>query len=188
MKLEVGKKYKCRNGDTVFINQKLEDNNFPFCGASGKSYTENGSYLMPVCGLTEENPWDILEEVKEEPAQRQGELGSIKEVLEKQSKELGEAQQIELPAKGKKSDSQKPRYSLLVPEFIWGMVEVMEFGAKKYSVDNWKLVPDMRTRYYDAAMRHINSWWTGEKVDPETGKSHLLHAACCLMFLFWRDE
>ena len=31
--------------------------------------------------------------------------------------------------------------------------------------------------------RHIFAWWGGEDKDPETGFSHLAHAACCLLFL-----
>lgn len=27
------------------------------------------------------------------------------------------------------------------------------------------------------------SWVAGERCDPETGESHLAHAACCLLFL-----
>jgi hypothetical protein len=32
-------------------------------------------------------------------------------------------------------------------------------------------------------MRHMWAWWRGEEKDPETGMSHLWHAACCVMFL-----
>ena len=39
------------------------------------------------------------------------------------------------------------------------------------------------SRPFSALMRHMWAWWAGEKLDPETGKSHLWHACCCLMFL-----
>jgi hypothetical protein len=27
------------------------------------------------------------------------------------------------------------------------------------------------------------AWYSGERLDPESGLPHLYHAACCLMFL-----
>jgi len=89
---------------------------------------------------------------------------------------------------GKKFDTNKPRWSLLPEGAVQEVIEVLEFGAAKYSENNWQKVPDARTRYYDAAMRHLDAWWGGQKADPETGKSHLAHAVCCLMFLQWLDS
>lgn len=89
--------------------------------------------------------------------------------------------------KGTKHDSDKVRYSLLPKGVLEKVLNVLEFGATKYAVENWKEVPNARTRYYDAAMRHIQAWYYGETKDPETGESHLAHAICCLMFLLWFD-
>jgi hypothetical protein len=88
---------------------------------------------------------------------------------------------------GKKYDSGKPRWSLLPKGAVASIVDVLEFGAKKYAENNWQLVPDGKTRYYDAAMRHLEAWHNGELNDPETGLPHLAHAGCCLMFLGWLD-
>ena len=90
--------------------------------------------------------------------------------------------------KGTKHDSHKVRYSLLPKGVLEKVLNVLEFGATKYAVENWKEVPNARTRYYDAAMRHIQAWYYGETKDPETGESHLAHAICCLMFLLWFDN
>lgn len=38
-------------------------------------------------------------------------------------------------------------------------------------------------RPFGALMRHMWAWWRGESDDPETGYSHLAHAACCIAFL-----
>ncbi|MBS1170601.1 MAG: hypothetical protein H6R01_1519 [Burkholderiaceae bacterium] len=88
---------------------------------------------------------------------------------------------------GQKFDSGKRRWSLLPAGSVEEAVDVLEIGAAKYSEDNWQRVPNPRTRYYNALMRHINAWWTGEQKDPETGKHHLAHAICCAMFLIWFD-
>lgn len=66
------------------------------------------------------------------------------------------------------------------------VAEVIDLGAKKYSPDNWKTVEP--ERYFSACMRHLVSWKCGEKNDSETGKNHLAHAICCLLFLMWSDN
>lgn len=88
---------------------------------------------------------------------------------------------------GRKADKQKPRASLLPLGILYQVIAVLEFGARRYAVDNWQHVPDARRRYYDAALRHIEAWWTGEQSDPESGQHHLAHACACLMFLMWFD-
>lgn len=88
---------------------------------------------------------------------------------------------------GQKHDQNKPRYSLLPSATLNHVIAVLEFGADKYGVDNWQQVQNLRTRYYDACMRHIDSWWSGEINDIESGKHHLAHAICCLLFLMWFD-
>jgi hypothetical protein len=89
---------------------------------------------------------------------------------------------------GIKHDSGKPRWSLLPIGTVAQVVRVLEFGAAKYALDNWKTVPDARTRYFDALMRHVHAWWAGERNDPETGCHHLAHAGCCVLFLLWLDR
>lgn len=87
-----------------------------------------------------------------------------------------------------KHDSGKWRFSLLPFSAIKTVVSVLEFGAAKYAVDNWKTVPDARHRYFDASIRHITAWWSGESNDSESNLPHLAHAVCCLLFLMWLDE
>lgn len=88
-----------------------------------------------------------------------------------------------MTTEGKKFDVNKPRFSLIPVGALNPVIIVLEFGARKYSENNWQKVPNARTRYFDAAHRHIDAWWSGEVADPETGESHLAHAICCLMFL-----
>ena len=96
---------------------------------------------------------------------------------------------------GRKDDSNKPRYSLLPTGTINQVVQVLEYGASdKYEVDNWQKIPDARRRFYDAAMRHIDAWWSGEIIDLDkdgvkgSQLPHLAHAICCLLFLMWFDN
>lgn len=84
---------------------------------------------------------------------------------------------------GRKFDQGKRRFSLIPLKALYAVMDVLEYGAKKYAPGNWRKVPDARTRYYDAAIRHITAWWGGETCDPESGLHHLGHACCCLVFL-----
>ena len=89
--------------------------------------------------------------------------------------------------KGVKHDIGKLRMSLLPIEPLTEVLTILEFGAVKYAPGNWQKVDNARTRYFDAAQRHILAWWQGEQTDSESGKHHLAHAVCCLMFLMWFD-
>lgn len=89
---------------------------------------------------------------------------------------------------GVKYDSDKLEYSLLPKGVLNKVVNILGFGSKKYAKDNWMKVDNPKERYYNAAQRHINQWWEGEKYDSETGENHLAHAICCLMFMLWFDN
>ena len=91
------------------------------------------------------------------------------------------------PEEGRKFDGGKLEYGLLPPKALEATVEILTFGAQKYARDNWKYVDDSKRRYFDALQRHVWSWKQGEKLDPESGKHHLAHAMCCLMFLYEHD-
>lgn len=88
---------------------------------------------------------------------------------------------------GRKFDGGKLRYGLLPPLALKATVDVLTFGAEKYEPDNWKHVPDSKRRYFDALQRHVWAWKEGEQIDPESGRHHLAHALCCLMFLYEHD-
>lgn len=89
------------------------------------------------------------------------------------------AQRVE----GVKFDGGKPQWSLLPFKALREVVDVLTYGAKKYAPDNWKKVPNAKQRYIDAGFRHFTAYASGEALDPETGKSHLAHAICCLLYL-----
>jgi len=88
---------------------------------------------------------------------------------------------------GRKFDGGKLQYGLLPPAALKATVEILTFGAEKYEPDNWKYVTDSKRRYFDAMQRHLWAWKEGEINDPESGKHHLAHAMCCLMFLYEHD-
>ena len=98
------------------------------------------------------------------------------------AEERNQKEKDQLGTVGVKCDHGKPIIGLVATEFIVGIADVLTIGAEKYDADNWKRGMDYR-RVYSSMQRHLNAWFGGEDVDPETGKSHLYHAGCCLMFL-----
>ena len=83
---------------------------------------------------------------------------------------------------GIKYDSAKPKMNLLPPKEIVEVAKVLTFGAEKYGAENWKELEDLQNRYTAGALRHIFAHMDGEKLDSETGLSHMAHALCCLLF------
>ena len=84
---------------------------------------------------------------------------------------------------GLKFDSGKLRYSLIPPAALAALAKVLTFGAEKYAPNSWQTVENGEERYLDALMRHIEAYRSGESIDPESGLSHLAHAACNVAFL-----
>ena len=87
-----------------------------------------------------------------------------------------------MTTEGVKHDDGKTRYDLLPPELLEETAKVLSFGATKYGSRNWEYGMSWY-RPFGALMRHMWAWWGGEDKDPETGLSHLAHAACCIAFL-----
>ena len=90
-------------------------------------------------------------------------------------------------ADGWKADDGKTPYHLIAPELLEATGRVLDFGAKKYTARNWEAGMAW-SRPFSALMRPMWAWWRGEAADPETGMSHLWHAACCIMFLIAYED
>lgn len=81
-----------------------------------------------------------------------------------------------------KHDAGKAPMHLLPYQPLKEIAEVMGYGASKYPAHNFRKGTDW-SRYLSAAMRHLHAFNDGEDKDPESGLSHLAHAACCIIFL-----
>lgn len=88
----------------------------------------------------------------------------------------------ETPMEGKKNDDGKIRMELIPPELMIAVGDILTFGAEKYGDYNWAQGMAW-SRMYGAMLRHQNAWWSGEDKDPESGRSHLWHVACCVAAL-----
>jgi hypothetical protein len=60
--------------------------------------------------------------------------------------------------------------SEVIAEVGLGMLE----GALKYGRHNYRVVGVRASVYYDAIQRHLNAWWEGEDIDPESNLNHIV--------------
>jgi hypothetical protein len=83
---------------------------------------------------------------------------------------------------GVKHDKEKPTACLLPGKALLKVAEVLDFGARKYSANNWR-GGIKYSRLLSAAERHLLALNDGEELDLETGLPHEAHAICELLFL-----
>lgn len=83
---------------------------------------------------------------------------------------------------GDRFNQGKPKWSFVDFNSLEDMVRVLEYGANKYSKDNWKKgLP--YTEISESLIRHLISFLNGEDNDDESGISHVGHIMCNAMFL-----
>jgi hypothetical protein len=88
------------------------------------------------------------------------------------------------PGKAPKFDGGKAPMHLIPVKPLKDVAEVLAFGADKYGAQSWREGEMIAwSRSYSAILRHLMAFHSGEDNDPETGKSHLAHAACCVLML-----
>ena len=69
---------------------------------------------------------------------------------------------------------------------MWDLVHdisvILTFGAVKYGDHNWRRGM-LWSRLIGAGLRHMAAHRGGDTLDDETGKPHLWHFGCCVVFL-----
>jgi hypothetical protein len=83
----------------------------------------------------------------------------------------------------KKFDSNKPLLAIVPLSALKAITGVMEFGAKKYGLWNYKEPGMTQTRLLSATLRHIYQHLEGADLDDESGLPHLSHAIASLTLL-----
>lgn len=82
----------------------------------------------------------------------------------------------QLKIEGVKYDGGKLRYDLIPADALEELAAIYTMGAGKYEDHNWRKGMSW-SRVFAALMRHAWAWFRGEDIDPESGLSHLAHAA-----------
>lgn len=77
------------------------------------------------------------------------------------------------------------RFDLIPSEALTQLAEHYAVGAEKYGDHNWRKGFEW-SKSYAALNRHLHAFWSGQDLDPETGKPHLtavaFHAFALLTF------
>lgn len=76
----------------------------------------------------------------------------------------------------------KGRGTLIPASFTRYTTAVLEYGAVKYSANNWRQGGSW-TSAVDSLLRHLDAFREGEDLDPESGLPHLSHMAFNVMIL-----
>lgn len=66
---------------------------------------------------------------------------------------------------------------------IWELGVAMLEGARKYGRHNYRVAGVRASVYIDAAKGHLDCWWEGEDIDPDSGLSHITKAIASLTVL-----
>lgn len=77
----------------------------------------------------------------------------------------------------------KSPLSVIPTPFLHMLGLAMMEGALKYGRHNYRAAGIRYSVYYDAMMRHMNAWWEGEDIDPDSGLPHPVKAAACMAIL-----
>lgn len=77
----------------------------------------------------------------------------------------------------------KPGIADIPPVAILTLGQGMTNGKVKYGRTNWREHEVTASVYYDAAARHMMSWWDGEENASDSGVHHLGHAMACFAIL-----
>ena len=83
--------------------------------------------------------------------------------------------------KGLRYNTGKRKWSLVHFKSLEPMIEVLEFGAKKYEPFNWQKGLDKK-EVLESLQRHLARLFDGEEIDRESGLHHIGHIMCNAMF------
>lgn len=182
--IKIGNKVKLRNGDIDTIKNIIYrpyGNCYPIVLGCGASYSLDGSLIVRHLSQYDIINWNYKEPETITPNHPYVSYWDNGEVIEVSSPNTF------INYGFIKHDKGKPMVSLIEPKFIEGLADVMTQGATKYGRDNWQECKEPH-RYLDALLRHTLKYWDGEKVDTESGKSHLYHIAFNAMALDYLDN
>jgi len=85
----------------------------------------------------------------------------------------------------------KPSLSVVPSRVLLLLGLAMTEGARKYGRHNYRVVGVRASVYYDAALRHLLSYWEGETADPHSGLPHLVKAMASIAVLLdaeWQNR
>lgn len=74
-------------------------------------------------------------------------------------------------------------YASVPVTVLWELGIAMYEGARKYRRYNYRVARVFASVYLDAAKGHMDQWWEGEDLDPDSGVSHITKAIATLVVM-----
>lgn len=75
------------------------------------------------------------------------------------------------------------QYTVVPMTVIWELGVAMLEGARKYGRHNYRVSGVRASVYVDAAKGHIDAYWEGQDIDPDSGLHHVTKAIASLAVL-----
>ena len=175
LKLEVGKRYRNRNGKIVKIIE-YDDTMliYAYTDEDTNTYQRNGIFQVLTNGRSKK---DLIEEAgtdKEDHSkfgyeEKDLEIFNHREASTSMNNFFTSTNPKDLEG------NKKPRISLVPPSAIIHLASAFKEGEEKYGAYNWRTNKVQAMIYLDAILRHVLAIVDGEDIDPEstTGKHHI---------------
>jgi hypothetical protein len=96
-------------------------------------------------------------------------------------------EQIDLATTGVRFNSGKLQWGLIDYKALHPLIQVLEFGAKKYSANNWKKGLPPR-QILESMQRHLANLLDGNDKDLESGLPEIGHILCNAMFYSYFEQ
>lgn len=143
------------------------------CGRQGCSVTERGVGYDPTLYISEALDPETLTQT----------TCPLEDLMPARKDDAGAERRFHVRQPARKDDAGKAPWSLLPWDSAAKVVDVLEYGCRKYSARDWEKGMEW-SRLHDAMFRHMFLWFQmGEQFDAESGLPHLAHIACCALFL-----
>lgn len=75
------------------------------------------------------------------------------------------------------------QYTTVPMTVVWELGVAMLEGARKYGRHNYRVAGVRASVYIDAAKGHLDAWWEGEDIDPDSQLSHITKAIASLVVM-----
>ena len=159
----------------------------------------NGEYWFEnrTCNLEDEIDWEETAKLNGIPYDSRPTLEEVTKgintVFINKYEDLPSLEEVEKEMENKqfahKHDKGKLQWNLLPINEVEEIVKVLDYGLQKYGKrDCWKLVENPKFRYENALYRHLVEYLKGNKIDEESGLSHLSHLVTNGLFLMWFEN
>lgn len=110
-----------------------------------------------------------------------------KEYFHEEGWDLSKEERVTDPRTGGEKGKKLERFDLIPVDALEELARAYGRGEAKYAARNWERGYAWSLSFA-ALMRHAWAWWRGEEVDPESGQSHIIHAAwhCLALYCYKR--